>query len=56
MSKHKQEPYGKYANSNEVYRTYALANVGKTDADSKVTTPPEDDVKEAKDWVDYNEK
>jgi len=56
MPKHLQTPYGKYANINEVYQTYALANVGQVDADSKVTIPPEEDVKEAKDWVDYNEK
>lgn len=45
-----------YANTNELYRTYALANDGKTDADSKVTEPKEEDVEEAKDWVDFNEK
>lgn len=56
MSKKQQKPYGQYANRNEVYQTYALANVGQIDADSKVTIPPEEDVKEAKDWVDYNEK
>lgn len=45
-----------YANINELYRTYALANNGKTDANSKVTEPTEEDVEEAKDWVDFNEK
>ncbi len=56
MPKRKQRTYGKYANTNEVYRTYALANVHRTDPDSKVTIPGEIDVKEAKDWVDFNEK
>ena len=56
MSKKRPNPQGKYANRNEVYRTYALANVERTEPDSKVTLPPEEDVKSAKDWVDGNEK
>lgn len=35
--------------------TFPLANTGKKDKDSNVTSPPESDVKEVKDWVDFKQ-
>jgi hypothetical protein len=35
--------------------TFPLANTGRTEKDSNVTIPPDADIKEAKDWVDFKE-
>ena len=37
------------------FTTFPLFNVENTERDSGVTVPPEADVKEVKDWVDFKE-
>jgi len=39
-----------------LHKTYALADVARTDPESGTTTPTEAGVRQAKDWVDTNEK
>ena len=41
---------------NSEYETYSLADKSKKQKKTNVSTPNEQDVKEAKDWVDTNEK
>ncbi len=49
---------GKKANQNsyEAYQSFPLADTGRVDGASGVTVPTETGVREAKEWVDFNEK
>lgn len=38
------------------FRTFPLADVYEVEPESNEAIPSPDDVKEAKDWVDFNEK
>ena len=38
------------------FLTFPLADEAETEPDSKEAIPAPSDVKEAKDWVDFNEK
>ncbi|WP_324822983.1 CDIF630_02480 family spore surface protein [Sinanaerobacter sp. ZZT-01] len=40
----------------EKFKTFPLADEYEQEPESKEAIPSEDDVKEAKDWVDFNEK
>lgn len=40
----------------EVFKTFPLADDYKHEPNSNEAIPSPDDVKEAKDWVDFNEK
>ena len=42
-------------NLKNAQKTFPLANKGKAEKDSNVTIPPNTDIKEAKDWVDFKE-
>ena len=39
-----------------LYETYPLAAAGGRNPATNTTVPPEDGVKESKDWVDFNKK
>ena len=36
-------------------KTFPLANTGRIEQDSNVTIPPDADVKEVKDWVEFKQ-
>lgn len=39
----------------QAFRTFPLANTDEIDEDSNVSIPSEQDVEEAKEWVDFKE-
>ena len=42
-------------NLKNAQKTFPLANSGRTEKDSNVLIPPDEDIKEAKDWVEFKE-
>jgi len=42
-------------NIKNAFENFPLVNTKEIDPDSNVTTPPEDDVKEVRDWVNHKE-
>lgn len=42
--------------TSEVFSTFPLADAYEVEPESNQAIPSPDDVKEAKDWVDFNEK
>ena len=56
MDQKKTNQKESYENKFCVYKTLAIAGMGKKDPETNATIPSLDDVSRAKDWVDMNEK